>query len=265
MRRAGVMLAFGLTVALAFAVTRPASLGDLPLPPPGEVWAEWLDDGTPVFVVHVGDVVRVVGASHPFLRIDAAVTWCPPARRFIGVFTGSRFDIEGEWLGGPSPHGLRTWEARPQGDRVIVGASRAPAPRDVIGPDRGMSDQACWQREEPGDVNPDTVLQHGRPFHADAPIDALRGDHRAGTFMVHGMMLEHPDGSVQFCDTVHQGQPPRCDDEGLALSTPGPGSGAWWALEGWFRLRVGHGVVHDADFLAITAYGPFHDPAQPEP
>lgn len=234
MRRAGVMLAFGLTLTVAFAVAR-------------------------------GEVVRVLGASHPFTDVDAAVTWCPPAGRFIGVFTGSRFDIEGEWLGGPSPHGLRNWEARVRGDRVLVGGPRPPAPRDTIGPYRGDSDQTCWQQEPPGDVNPDVVLQHGQPFRADATIDALRAGRRAGTFVVHGVMLEHPDGSVRFCDSVHRGPPPRCDDEGLVLSSSGPGSGRWWALEGWFRLRVAQGVVHRADFLAITAYGPFHDPAQPEP
>jgi hypothetical protein len=256
MRRVSVFVAFGLVLAGAVLASQPTRT-HFPLPPRGGVSAEWLPDGTPVFVIHDADgAVSVVEAVHAMSVLDAAVAWCPAGGRFIGVFSGSRFDQHGYWMGGPSPGGLMRFAATKSSGLVRVGPRVGALPRDT---DRRVSisargDQDCWQQGPPGDVALDAVVLHGEPFSEATTTEALRRTAAIGTFLVRGILLERPDGSVQLCSRLVADQV-RCADDGLVRPARGHAHDSWYAIAGYQRVRVARGLAHRIVLVAVTAYG----------
>lgn len=255
MRRIPVFVAFGLVLVGALLASNPTRT-HLPLPPRDTVSAEWLRDGTPVFVVHdARGQVSVVEAVHAMSVFDVAVAWCPAAGRFIGVFSGSRFDQHGYWLGGPSLRGLMRFAATTEAGVVRVGPRAGAPPRDA---DRTVSisargDQDCWQQGPPGDVGLDAVVLHGEPFSEATTAEALRRSGATGTFLVRGIMLERPDGSIQLCSRLIA-QKVRCADGGLMRPARGRAHNSWYAVEGYQRVRVARGLAHRVVLVAVTAY-----------
>jgi len=266
MRRASVFVAFGLVLVGALIASNPAR-AHLPLPPRGSVSAEWLPDGTPVFVIHdARGHVNVVEATHAMSVFDVAVAWCPVGGRFIGVLSGSRFDQHGHWMGGPSPRGLARFSATTESGAVRVGPRISAPPRD---PDRAMeasagSDQDCWDHKPPGDVRLDAVVLHHEPFTKATTAEALRRGGATGTYLVRGILLERPDGAVQLCSRLAT-PAVRCADEGLMQPARGPAHGSWFALDGYQRIRVAGGFAHRVVLVAITGHGGWEraEPAEP--
>ena len=103
-------------------------------PDAGEVRADYLADGTPVFVVeHADGSVSVVSAfdTHVPHLLGKLNWWCADASGFENPSHGSHWDARGVKLGGPAPLGLPTWEATVAGRQVFVGARRPGWPLDT--------------------------------------------------------------------------------------------------------------------------------------
>jgi hypothetical protein len=123
----------------------PASGSDvLDVPPVGQTAPALLSDGHPVFVVHREDgsiVVVDAFSTHVPFGIGTLVGWCPSSRTFEDPFHGSKWNELGDYLLGPAPSGLITYESTPiPGDppRVRVGDPIPPQPR---GDDHGVTPQ----------------------------------------------------------------------------------------------------------------------------
>ncbi|MDP9343438.1 MAG: hypothetical protein M3Q23_15365 [Actinomycetota bacterium] len=119
----------------------------LDVPPVGQTAPELLSDGHPVFVVHREDgaigVVDAVSTHVPF-GIRKLVGWCPSSRTFDDPFHGSKWNELGDYLLGPAPTGLITYESTPiPGDprRVRVGE---PIPTQPRGDDHGVTPQGSF-------------------------------------------------------------------------------------------------------------------------
>lgn len=131
----------------------PAFPAMLELPPAGEVAAEHLGE-RPVFVVHRDDgEVLVVDAispdpgsytEHPKVLAFCRQPWTfrtPDERTIVdttGTFDdlwhGSRFALDGTWLGGPAPTGVPRYEVLSvDADTVEIGPP-GPAPGREVGP-----------------------------------------------------------------------------------------------------------------------------------
>lgn len=139
----GLAAAVGIGVAVA-AVLAIGSLlrgegptavaGTLDLPGRGEVRPDYMEDGTPVWVIgHADGTVSVLSGfdTHQPLGIGKVLWWCPIARAFENLEHGSKYDEYGLKIGGPAPAGLPSYEARVEGDQVIVGEPGSPPSVDV--------------------------------------------------------------------------------------------------------------------------------------
>lgn len=256
MRRVPVFVAFGLVLAGALLASTPTP-AHFPLPPPGSVAAEWLPDGTPVFVVRDAETVHVLRAEVPSARMSHAVAWCPPMNGFVEVWGATRFSRDGSWLGGPAPAGLQGFATRVRGGQVEVGGPLAPRSRDEADADDRLGPQdECWGRNS--DVDRSVVTLHGQPFTDAVPAETLRRRPLTGLFTVRGIVLEHPDGVVELCSRV-DGVPPRCVGRGLRKPSPGRGPGMWYGLHGFQRVRLVRGAVTHVTLATVTREGPHFD------
>jgi hypothetical protein len=105
-----------------------SELLDRPLP--GQVAAEYLADGTPVWVVtHRDGSTDVVSGfdTHVALGIKKLLWWCPLSRSFENPHHGSAYDEYGVKYSGPAPASLSSWSAISEDGKVAVGDAR-PAP-----------------------------------------------------------------------------------------------------------------------------------------
>ena len=109
----------------------PVNLGTVDRPRPGQVRADYLDDGTPVWVAghDDGSVSVLLGFdSHRPLGVGKVLWWCPTADAFENPEHGARYDEYGLRVGGPTPAGLPSYETYIAGSQVIVGEPRNPPP-----------------------------------------------------------------------------------------------------------------------------------------
>lgn len=194
----------------------------LEVPPAGQAAPALLPDGTPLFITHETDGdVHVVEAINPhrFWGLTTLVGWCPPAGAFEDALDGSRFDAAGNYLYGPAPHGLATYDATRNADVVLVGERRAGAPRAVVG---------------------DPAVRQWCELGVSFNIDGFRTfDHGATKLVAHAPhtiaeLLSTPGEPVQWCDGIQATDPPRCaqqlatipgtvrEDEDFSWSWQGP-------------------------------------------
>lgn len=109
----------------------------LEIPEDGEVAADHLDDGTPVFVSHLDGEVTVLDARLPGSsreadgRAQPLVGYCPSSGSFEDPSQGSVFGRDGRWNGGPAPGSLAIHPHDLVDGRAVVTA--APAERDRPG------------------------------------------------------------------------------------------------------------------------------------
>jgi hypothetical protein len=197
----------------------------LPVPPLGEVSADFLPDGRPVFVVHHDDgsvsVIDAFSSHRPFGLLDI-VGWCPSTTEFVELAHEARFDAFGNWTeAGPAPYGLATFDvevverdANGGPSAVRVGAMRdatpggsahetdpstypafCPAGADasstattVVSGNTGQTGYVVTHRIDPEDVWP-----------TPAGLVAAAPD---GWAAVDGQLLVARDGFVQLCAEV---------------------------------------------------------------
>ena len=130
------LVGIGLVVVAVFAATSllrepepPPAARTLQMPLPGEVRPDYLEDGTPVWVVGHADgsvsVLSTFDTHHPF-NVGKVVWWCPTAQAFENPEHGARYDEYGLYVGGPASSGLPSYETAVEGSRLLVGALREP-------------------------------------------------------------------------------------------------------------------------------------------
>ena len=115
-RRWGPVLAFAAVAVVFFLATaiyqetRPRPpLAVFDIPPGGIVEAAYLDDGSPVFVIHLGGFVTVVSAVSTH-GADGRMAWCPTSRTVDDWDYGSKWDPQGRYVAGPAPTDLAAFE-----------------------------------------------------------------------------------------------------------------------------------------------------------
>ena len=116
---AGLLVVASGAVAVAVALI-PRGQQELPddsvalaRPLPGEVRADYLPDGTPVWVTgHADGDASVISAfsSHVPYGLNKLVWWCAKADAFDDPSHGGKWDEYGVRFGGPAPIGLATYE-----------------------------------------------------------------------------------------------------------------------------------------------------------
>lgn len=144
------------------------SAGTLARPAPGEVRADYLADGTPVWVVGLADgEVRVLSAfnTHTPANLGRLLWWCETAEEFEEPAYGSRFDARGLKFYGPAPTGLPAYEITVVGSTVQVGELGPAPPPDAGGSGREPDPDGCL---------PDITFHtfDGWPVH-ESPMDAV--------------------------------------------------------------------------------------------
>jgi hypothetical protein len=154
----------------------------LPLPPPGRVSAEFLNDGTPVFVVREADgrtrIVEAVSTHDPF-GVRYVVVYCSSSGWFEELQHGESFTRDGKYLNGPAPSDLPTYTVDAvHGSTVTPGKRVTPDGRtrqddDATGPMCATPDLG-WDGEVLNDEIADRLVFHTRKPGADPTVRYLR-------------------------------------------------------------------------------------------
>lgn len=113
----------------------PAAPITLERPTPGEVRADYLPDGTPVWVIgHEDGSVDVLSGFDPHVPsgLGKLLWWCETAGALDNPHHGSKWDEYGVRLGGPTPSGLPGYEVRALGGHVELGDVRPAPPLSAI-------------------------------------------------------------------------------------------------------------------------------------
>ncbi len=198
------------------ATILPAGSNVLDVPPIGEVAPANLDDGRPVFVVHHEDgTVSVIDAfsTHVPWGLAKLVVWCPSSRTFDDLFHGGRWNEDGDYLYGPPPSGLATFETTILGDgRVEVGAEIPSAPRGAAGPQ--------FQPRGPFCDSTSAMVLPKLPTEVFTSPSAVVGAQPTGWVAVKGQLVETGASEVELCSVFTTG--PGCPDgapvEGIDVS-----------------------------------------------
>jgi hypothetical protein len=195
-----------LVSSLAFAVvqsSRPTTVVvggrvTLAVPAIGQTDVAFIDDGSPVFVVHHRDgtisVVSAISTHRPW-GVGAIIGWCARARDFEDWSHGSFWDETGAKVAGPAPRGLETYPiVKVDGDSVevddVVNAGRPPGSP----PGRPRSGQPCSDNGPGTNVVPDFAR---RPTYELR--DALRTQ-PSGLVVLRDVVLRYDHNGVRACD-----------------------------------------------------------------
>ena len=185
----------GVGALAAWYVYNP-SLPRVAVPPPGVVAADYLADGTPVWVASGDNGVSVFEAlsTHRPGDLDWAVGWCESERAFIDYLGASRWDETGAYVGGPAPSGLTRYAV------VGVDGDRATVGRRIVAPRRTTTHSGdlggfC---EDEGDVAPDPAAW-GRYHVANTTPGVSLEQAGSQPAVLEGHATFGPTGPVTFC------------------------------------------------------------------
>ncbi len=217
----------------------------LAVPPVGQTAPALLSDGHPVFVVHREDgsigVVDATSTHVPF-GIGTLVGWCPSSRTFEDPFHGSKWNELGDYLLGPAPSGLITYESTPiPGDppRVRVGDPIPPQPR---GDDHGVTPQGSFCESTAEMVLPKVPSQV-----ADSPASVVAAAPDGWVALKAVLLTVEGEGPRLCADVGSDGSCTEAavvsgvDGQGL-LTSAGESSGT---LGGTWIVRVESGAIID--------------------
>jgi hypothetical protein len=85
------------------------ALAEFDIPPRGVTVAEYLPNGTPVFVIHaLNGEISVVRAISAHIESDR-MGWCPSSRTIEDLDHGARWNERGSYVSGPAPTDLVTY------------------------------------------------------------------------------------------------------------------------------------------------------------
>ncbi len=250
-RAATIAVAFAVSIAalaVAWIVVRPlhreqiVSAGSdvLDVPAIDEVAPANLADGRPVFVVHhnEGTVSVVDGFStHVPWGLAKVVAWCSTSRTFDDVFHGAKWNEDGDYLVGPAPTGLTTYETTILGDgQVKVGSQIPPSPRGS----GGRLEQRPWCQTSANMVYPTLPTE---VFDSPSAVVDAAPD---GWVAVKGELVATDAGGVELCSVFTTG--PGCLDgasvEGFDVSGLF-GENPEFIISGPFIARVEDGSLVD--------------------
>ncbi|MEP6680601.1 MAG: hypothetical protein ABJB65_03890 [Chloroflexota bacterium] len=187
----GLLVAAVLGALLLGRNDRPAEATvALDLPAAGETRADYLSDGTPVWVARHNDgSVDVFSAFSTHLRVEAPrlTWWCPTSRSFEDPFSVSAWNEDGVKLGGPAPYDLSGWSATMEAGKVLLGDRTS-------GPVGGVGSSRIECRVG------DPVTVHG--FEGwrrwDSPREAIAGKPEGWILLAGGMVTQN-DGTLAIC------------------------------------------------------------------
>jgi hypothetical protein len=246
-----VVAVISVAVITAFFVVVVPLLRERPLEPvatlarpaPGEVRPDYLDDGTPVWVVGLADGdVAVLSAfsTHVPENLGKMLWWCPTAAAFEDPAHGSRYDHLGFKIAGPAPTGLPAYEVEVSGSVVRVGELGAPPPLDaphagLPAPERGQ----CFLPDDAADISFHNF--DGWPVH-DSPTEAVASA-PPGWILLNGE-LTALGGRIVVCavDDCTDAVPAA---EITAIVVGGPGDPTPAGVDEWFIARVQDGAFVD--------------------
>jgi hypothetical protein len=171
----GVILAA--VVALGYAsvylgIAQPpnAPFGVVEVPEEGDVRADTLDDGLPVFVTVVDGQPIVLDARAPHVdgAADSLLAWCADARVFLDLRRGGSFAPDGQLLGGSAASGLRRFATASieGGGRVSVGPGSTlagDAPGETVALDCVRGSAWVVHAPDPDDVFDPSVAADEEP------------------------------------------------------------------------------------------------------
>ncbi|HYI67824.1 MAG TPA: hypothetical protein VEW95_12955 [Candidatus Limnocylindrales bacterium] len=222
----------------------PEPGGGLRRPNAGQVRADYLPDGTPVWVIaHLDGSVDVLSAfdTHVPFHLGKLLWWCPTARGLDNPHHGSRWDEYGVRIGGPAPAGLSSWEVDVRSSRVFPGAPRPAPPRDapVSGPPEHERDW-CVPAE-------DQLVFH--TFDGwkvwDSPTAAVEGAPEDWALLEGELVADRGEGRVRLCGLAG------CVDSAVAANVelPPPGMDPRFGPLGGTRF-IAH--VRDGMLVDVT-------------
>ncbi len=230
----GLFLAAAVIGALLVGgIGRPAApTVALDLPAGGETRADYLPDGTPVWVVrHDDGSIDVFSAFSTHLRVEAPklTWWCPTSRSFEDPFSVSAWNEDGVKLGGPAPYDLSGWSATVKAGKALLG-DRTSGPVGGV----GSAQIGC----RVGD--PVTVHRFEGWRRWDSPRAAL-AERPEGWILLAGGLVIQNDGTLAICS------PAGCEDS-ATVDNVGPPlvslSGTGYADQ-LFIARVRNGRLTD--------------------
>lgn len=180
-----VRLAIGATAILVIVVTMARITSQEPptvvrIGPRNSVSSQWVD-GRAVWVVNDGGNVIVLDAvnPHPWWGLSDLVGWCEATRSFEAWWDRSKFDLQGQYMFGPSPRDLDRYPVEDlHGTVARIGDEVTAAGRT-----RGDSRQG-WCRGD-GDDNPALPRHHRTPGSRRQLFD--------------GVMVAEPGRAPWFC------------------------------------------------------------------
>lgn len=190
------------------APTEPISLAR---PFPGEARPDHLPDGTPVWVIGHGDGsadVLLGFDPHTPLGLGKMLWWCERAAALDNPHHGSKWDEYGIRIGGPAPTGLRSYDLRVEGDRLILGPLRNAPPTTVrhSGPP---------EHERQWCTGDDAPVRYHR-FEGwrlwDSPADAVAARPEGWILLEGELVADRGDGRVHLC------APTGCQDRAPAAN-----------------------------------------------
>ena len=219
----GAALLIGLVAVIGIVVVganllrddEPEPGGGLRRPNAGQVRADYLPDGTPVWVIgHQDGTVDVLSGfdTHVPLGLGKMLWWCPSARGLDNPNHGSRWDEYGVRIGGPAPAGLASWEVDVRSSRVFLGAPTPAPPRDapVSGPPEHERDW-CVPAEDP------------LVFHTfdgwkiwDSPTAAVEAAPDEWILLAGELIADRAEGRVRLCGLAG------CADSAVAANVDVP-------------------------------------------
>ena len=219
----GAVLLFGVVVAIGIVVIGATLLQEpdpdtgftLARPPAGQARADYLADGTPVWVIgHQDGSVDVLSGfdTHVPLGLGKMLWWCPSARGLDNPNHGSKWDEYGVKIDGPAPAGLSSWEVDVRSSRVFLGAPRPAPPLDapVSGPPAHERDW-CVPAEDP------------LVFHTfdgwkvwDSPTAAVEAAPDEWILLAGELIADRADGRVRICGLAG------CVDSAIAANVEMP-------------------------------------------
>jgi hypothetical protein len=205
----------------------------LNVPPVGQAAPANLADGRPVFVVHQADgtvgVIDGISTHVPFGLAKLNV-WCRSSQLFEDLFHGSKWTQDGDYVLGPAPTGLVTYETTmlPDG-QVEVGTAIAAVPR---------SSDSSFQPRGPFCETSTNILYPTLPTQVfESPSEVVAAS-PSGWVAMKGQLTEVA-GRAELCSVYTAG--PGCPDgvvvNGLDL-TGLFGTNSGTVIPGTFIARV---------------------------
>jgi hypothetical protein len=231
-RRQWILLAGGLALASlvvgGLMIVRRAPPVTLDIPRAGEARADYLPDGSPVWVIgHEDGSVDVFSAisTHVASGLAKLTWWCPKSRSLEDPFHGSIWSEFGVKTYGPAPYDLTRWTATVQGAKVLLGDEKT-----------GVRSGGGVPQERPCTTADDVTFHTFKDWHEWNSPSELLAAHPDGWALLAGGLASPSDGSVMMCSVGG------CDD---AVVLDGVGRGAMLGRfpDELFILKVRDGKI----------------------